>query len=156
MLPSDWGTAGSVFCRSLWNLCVVVVSCCECACVPCVGRIVIASRLIWLANQLNKPAWSVFHWLGSYKALAFFEAFFDIVVCIVVCMFNEQYTQWSTLWRNVLSASLSHSHTRFVFLTDPSTPIQKCKVTCNVYNTVLFYSYSNWNIYLYSRTFWRR
>ena len=42
------------------------------------------------------------------------------------------------------SLSLSHSlsHTRYVFFTDPSTPIQKFKVTCNLSSFITKYFFT--------------
>ena len=54
-----------------------------------------------IGQSANQDSLSVFHWLGSYKALVFlcncfYIQLFFVVVCIVVlCMFNEQYTQLS-------------------------------------------------------------
>ena len=43
-----------------------------------------------------------------------------------------------------LFLSLTHSRiqTRYVFFTDPSTPIQKCKVTCNLSNFITKYFFT--------------
>ena len=76
-----------------------------------------------------------------------------------LCLFNEQY-RMKQLVKKCLRVHLSHTYTRLVFVTDPSTAIQKCKVTCNLSNfkTKYFFTltqvgFYNWNIYFYSSKF---
>ena len=61
------------------------------------------------------------------------------IECIVVCLMNHTHNEANKCFRSALA--LTHSHTLCLFHCS-KPPIQKCKVTCNLYNFITKYFFT--------------